>query len=94
MTGTLCGRLDRLLKAAGNDNGPCIAWLNLGETTEQATARWRADLPGKDPEMELMFITLEQHSSNADNKNSHRPETEVGCEGGNGRRSALLSIHP
>jgi hypothetical protein len=55
--GILAGNGCCIFAIAGNDNGPSIAWLNLGETAEQATARWRTNHPGKDPETELMFIT-------------------------------------
>jgi hypothetical protein len=47
----------RLLRLDRSDKHPPMAWLNPGETTEQARARWLADHPAEDLATELMFIT-------------------------------------
>ena len=52
---SIASRLDKL--EATSDEHPSIAWLNVGETPEQARARWLADHPAEDPATELMFVT-------------------------------------
>jgi hypothetical protein len=58
-------RIVRLLETTGGKH-PSIAWLNVGETMEQARARWLADHPAEDSATELMFITWRAPAGAAD----------------------------
>ena len=41
------GRVAKMEDAGGG--GVVVAWKHIGETSEQALARWRAEHPGEDP---------------------------------------------
>jgi hypothetical protein len=54
MNGSIKARLEKL-EATRPGRRPIYAWLNPGETQEQALARYRAENPGKDDP--TMFFT-------------------------------------
>jgi hypothetical protein len=51
----LQGRVGKL-ESVARHRSTVIVWRNLGETPEQATARWRAANPGEDQGAHIMVI--------------------------------------
>jgi len=55
----ISGRIAKL-ESANSNHVPVIVWVNDGESTEKAMARWLAERPGQDPvrdNREVIFIS-------------------------------------